>query len=216
MLATMAPISRSRSQRRHAPLDQDLTATAPLRARSKKRKARPDVEDQGYVDSRASRKILKIGQDLVDEEHQENLASAPNPAFTFESRFGAENDSEEGTAENSEEEAWVDEADDVVEEVVCPGVHDERVLPNHTGIQEVDPNDLNLFNKFMPSDTSDPVFQPTQNDQAEEQGTNLADLILKKIAAHEAVQDGQPVAQGGGMSEDAVELPAKVVEVYSK
>ncbi|KAK0508775.1 hypothetical protein JMJ35_009051 [Cladonia borealis] len=191
----MAPISRSRSQRRHAPLDQDLTATAPLRARSKKRKARPDVEDQGYVDSRASRKILKIGQDLVDEEHQENMASAPNPAFTFESRFGAENDSEEGTAENSEEGAWVDEADEMVEEV------------------EVDPNDLNLFNKFMPSDTSDPVFQPTQNDQAEEQGTNLADLILKKIAAHEAVQDGQPVVQGGGLPEDAVELPAKVVEV---
>ena len=112
-------MSRSRSQRRHAPLEQDLTATAPLRARSKKRKARPEAEDQGYVDSRSSRKILKIGQDLVDEEHQENLASAPNPAFTFESRFGAESDSEEGAAENSEEEAWVDEADDVAEEIVC-------------------------------------------------------------------------------------------------
>ncbi len=68
----------------------------------------------------------------------------------------------------------------------------------------------------MPSDTGDPIFQPTQNDQAEEHGTNLADLILKKIAAHEAVQSGEPVVQGGGLSEDAVELPAKVVEVYSK
>ncbi len=216
MLATMAPLSRSRSQRRHAPLEQDLTATAPLRARSKKRKARPEFEDQGYVDSRSSRKILRIGQDLVDEEHQENLASAPNPAFTFESRFGAESGSEEGAARNSEEEAWVDEADDVVEEVVCPVVRDEKVLPNHAGIQEVDPNDLNLFNKFMPSDAGDPVFRPTQNDQAEEHGTNLADLILKKIAAHEAVESGQPVVQGEGLSEDAVELPAKVFEVYSK
>ena len=68
----------------------------------------------------------------------------------------------------------------------------------------------------MPSDTGDPIFQPTQNDQAEEQGTNLADLILEKIAAHEAVRSDQPVIQGGGLPEDAVELPAKVVEVYSK
>ena len=66
----------------------------------------------------------------------------------------------------------------------------------------------------MPSDTGDPIFQPTH--QAEEQGTNLADLILEKIAAHEAVQSDQPVIQGGGLPEDAVELPAKVVEVYSK
>lgn len=85
------------------------------------------MEDQGYVDSRSSRKILKIGQDLVDEEHQGNLASAPNPAFTFESRFKAESDSEEGAAGNSEEEAWVDEADDVVEEVVCPEARDQKL-----------------------------------------------------------------------------------------
>jgi essential nuclear protein 1 len=39
---------------------------------------------------------------------------------------------------------------------------------------------------------------------------------LEKIAAHEAGQVGEPVIQGGGMPEDAVELPAKVVEVYSK
>ena len=130
----MAPSSRSRSQRRHAPLEQDLTATAPLRARSKKRKARPEVEDQEYIDSRSSRKILRIGQDLADEEHQENLPSAPNTAFTFESRFGAESSSEEGAARNSDEEAWVDEADEVVEEVVCPRLRSEEYLTNHTGI----------------------------------------------------------------------------------
>ena len=129
----MAPSSRSRSQRRHAPLEQDLTATAPLRARSKKRKARPEVEDQEYIDSRSSRKILKIGQDLADEEHEESLASAPNPAFTFESRFGAESGSEDDAARNSDEEAWVDEADEGVEEVVCPGFRDEMVLANHAG-----------------------------------------------------------------------------------
>ena len=50
----------------------------------------------------------------------------------------------------------------------------------------------------------------------EGQGTNLADLILQKIAAHEAARTGEPLIQGGGMPEDAIELPAKVVEVYSK
>ena len=114
----MAPSSRSRSQRRHVPLEQDLTATGPLRTRSKKRKSRPEDADGGYIDSKSSRKILKIGQDLVDEERQENAESAPNPAFTFESRFGAESGSDEGDAPHDDEEAWGDEEDDVVEEVV--------------------------------------------------------------------------------------------------
>ena len=68
----------------------------------------------------------------------------------------------------------------------------------------------------MPSTTADLTIQSTRNDEMEGEGTNLADLILEKIAAHEAAQTGEPVIQGGGMLEDAVELPAKVVEVYSK
>ena len=47
-------------------------------------------------------------------------------------------------------------------------------------------------------------------------GTNLADLILEKIALHEASTSHEPVIHGGGTREDAVELPAKVIEVYSK
>lgn len=82
--------------------------------------------------------------------------------------------------------------------------------------QEIDSNDLSLFNKFIPSTIADPTLQSIANDEAEGQGTNLADLILEKIAAHEAGQAGEPVIQGGGMPEDAVKLPAKVVEVYSK
>ena len=48
------------------------------------------------------------------------------------------------------------------------------------------------------------------------EGTNLADLILEKIALHEATTVHEPRIHGGGAPEDAVELPAKVVEVYSK
>ena len=115
----MAPSIRSRSQRRHAPLEQDLTASGPLRARSKKRKARTEVEDGGYVDSKSSRKILKTGQDLADEEHQESAILLPNPAFTFESRSGVENGSGEGELPDEDEEAWGDEEENVLEEVVC-------------------------------------------------------------------------------------------------
>jgi essential nuclear protein 1 len=99
-------------------LVEELTATGLLKTQSKKRKARPETQEGGYVDSRSSRKILKIGQDLVDEEQQENAAAAPNPAFTFESRFGTGGDSDEGDARHDDDEVWSDQEGDVIEEVV--------------------------------------------------------------------------------------------------
>lgn len=84
-----------------------------------------------------------------------------------------------------------------------------------TKLQEIDPNDLNLFNKFMPNTTSeDHMLQPKPSNEG--QTTNLADLILEKIAAREAADAGAPLVYGGGPLRDAVELPSKVVEVYSK
>lgn len=72
----------------------------------------------------------------------------------------------------------------------------------------------------MPSG-AEPILQlkgqfDGQISEEQQQGTNLADLILEKIAAHEATQSGGPPIQGGGPPEDAVEVPAKVIEVYSK
>lgn len=74
-----------------------------------------------------------------------------------------------------------------------------------------------MFNKFMPGHEEDPIFHP-QEPGAGGQTTNLADLILEKIAEHEAKQSGQggPFIQGGGLPEDAVQIPAKAVEVYEK
>ena len=68
----------------------------------------------------------------------------------------------------------------------------------------------------MPSTSADAILQATADKGNEGQGTNLADLILEKIAAQEATQAGRPTIQGGGPPEEAIELPAKVVEVYSK
>lgn len=118
----MAPSrSRSKSQGRRAPLEEDILKTGPLKNKSKKRKTRPENDNDGYVDSRSSRKILKIGQDLAEEEEKENKATAPNPAFTFESRFGGDDESEDGAPrhDDDDDEAWGDEGDDVVEEIVC-------------------------------------------------------------------------------------------------
>lgn len=57
--------------------------------------------------------------------------------------------------------------------------------------------------------------------EQERKGTNLADLILREIAAHEArqaraerVADGVAVAEEEEPEEE--EVPQKVIEVYSK
>ncbi|KAL8808616.1 MAG: hypothetical protein Q9200_004188 [Gallowayella weberi] len=193
-------ISSSKAPR-HNPLSVDIVATGPLRERSKKRKAKLEGDGENYVDDKSSRKILKIGQDLADEVQGETRSTLPNPAFAFESRF-VEDENGSGREElDDDDEAWGDDDEGSVDE------------------QELDPQDFNLFNKFMPQTTSqDHILEPPQDreNHADGQVTNLADLILEKIAAHESTQSGQPVIQGGGPPEEAVEMPIKVMEVYSK
>ncbi|CAL5866660.1 uncharacterized protein PFLUO_LOCUS869 [Penicillium psychrofluorescens] len=192
--------------RRHNPLAEDIVSAGHLRTQSsKKGKRRENDEEDGengerYIDAKMSRKILQIGQDLADEDAAEQKAVGStepkvNTAFDFDSRF----DDEEPMSDDEDkfgDEEWIDEE---VEEV------------------EVDPNDLDMFNKFMPGHEEDPIFHP-QEPGAGGQTTNLADLILEKIAEHEAKQSGQggPFIQGGGLPEDAVQIPAKAVEVYEK
>ncbi len=75
-------------------------------------------------------------------------------------------------------------------------------------MQEIDPNDLYLFNKLVPDRQPQPVDE-------EGERINLADLILEKIAAHEAAHGGEGFKEGRPL-EDVNELPTKVKEVYSK
>ncbi|KAI9681538.1 MAG: snoRNA-binding rRNA-processing protein [Caeruleum heppii] len=183
---------------RHNPLSDDLVATGPLRTKSGKRKARREEDaEESFVDSKASRKILKIGQDLADEDLLSNRIEAVNPAFAFESRFEDDLIQEE-EVQYDDDEAWGDAEEEIVEE------------------PEVDPSDINLFNKFVSSTEDRSLEHDGDPGEEEGQSTSLADLILAKIAAHEAGQDAAPLVKGGGHPEDAVELPAKVVEVYTK
>ncbi|KAE8147268.1 Bystin-domain-containing protein [Aspergillus avenaceus] len=193
--------------RRHNPLAEDIMTTGHLRTQSTKKSkhnSQYDEDQEGgerFVDAKLSRKILQIGQELADEDAAEQKATIrtsgarENPAFDFESRFGDDEDLSDD--EKFRDDQWGDEEE--IEEV------------------EVDPNDLDMFNKFIPRGDEDPIFNPGA-EAAGGQGTNLADLILEKIAEHEAKQnaDSSPFIQGGGLPEDAVQIPAKAIEVYEK
>ncbi|KAI9769960.1 MAG: snoRNA-binding rRNA-processing protein [Geoglossum simile] len=194
------PLRQTREARRHNPLSDDILATGTLRQKSGKRKPRRDADDVAeFVDSKSSRRILEIGRDLAEEDLQrrrEPSATPSNAAFSFESRFSGDvEEIDEDVQYDSE--VWADEEEVVVEEV------------------ELDPNDLDLFNKFLPTANEDPLYSQGGNEEGG-QGTNLADLILEKIAAHEATQTGLPIVHASEAAEVTAELPAKVVEVYSK
>ncbi|KAK7540202.1 Bystin-domain-containing protein [Phyllosticta citricarpa] len=198
----------ARQARRHNPLADDYAPSNPLKQKApKKKKSRRDSADaEGFVDSKASRKILQIGQDLANEEEAESNArrpTAPNPAFAFETRLDGGAESEEDEVQyGDDDDAWGDEEEEVV--------IDE---------DEIDPEDLDLFNKFNPVSDPSELFRSGGTGDDSAQGTNLAELILEKIAQKEAQEAGnEPSVEimGGGLPEDAVELPVKVVEVYSQ
>jgi essential nuclear protein 1 len=188
----------SRQGRRHNPLEDDLLATGLLRNKAPKQTGcGGEGDEEHYVDAKASKQILKLGRELAEE----NDVAPPRPAaefnaFGFDSRFD-QDEAEEPFGED--EEVWGDD-DEVVEEI------------------EIEPEDLETYNKFLQED-EDPLLKHGWGGQAQENegndgGTNLADIILAKIAAHESGQ-GAELQEVGPVDED-YELPPKVVEVYTK
>ncbi|KND88727.1 Uncharacterized protein C13G1.09 [Tolypocladium ophioglossoides CBS 100239] len=187
-----------RPARRHNPLEDDIIATGVLRTKPGKKKAK-DVEDadESFVDSKASKNILRIGRELAEEENAKRAASMSVPTvdnFGYDSRFDDAADEEGKTYDD--DEAWGDE-EEVVEEI------------------EVDPDDLEMYKKFMPDEEDDLLKhgwdrKPTGEEQGD--SVNLADLILEKIAAHEASE----ARKKADLPVDEYELPPKVVEAYTK
>ncbi|KAH6895768.1 Bystin-domain-containing protein [Thelonectria olida] len=186
----------ARPTRRHNPLEDDITATGVLRNKPSKKKSKAS-DEENFVDSRASRNILRIGRELADEETAERAVPKQNIGnFGYDSRFDDEADEEHKVYDD--DEAWGEEEEEV-EEI------------------EVDPNDLETYKKFMPDDEDDLLkhgwdLKPSGN-ALEGESINLADLILEKIAAHEAAQ-----SRGNQMAapDDDYELPPKVIDVYTK
>merc|ERR1711939_312576 len=223
-------MSVANAQRQHGPLEDDITA-ASGRLRTKsitgKRKSRSDEDgrgknDDGYIDARSSRKILAIAQDLADEDaadQRDKAKSIPasSAAFDFDSRFLDEDD-ETIRQQTDEDDDWVPEEED---EVVAT--------------DDVAPEDLAIYNKFLQEGEALADFTPSLSNlmageksishDAQPQGTedgeptNLADLILQKIAEKEA----RDAARGAGIEphpfeppEGAVEIPMKVADAFTK
>ena len=220
--------NRSTAARRHNPLAEDISTTGGLlrtKSSTGKRKSRSDEEanGDGYIDAPSSRKILAIAQELADEDDEDRKAVAkavaPNPAFEFDSRLGGQEDNTEGNSAPTfdDEEEWLPDED--------------------VETEDIDPADMAVYNKFLSEGEQLVDFVPSianlstidrrkdsmeKQETVEEEGetTNLADLILQRIAEKEAstsVQPrGRPVVHGGGPPEDAVEIPANVAEVFEK
>jgi essential nuclear protein 1 len=205
------------SSQRHNPLADDLIATGPLKQKTPKRKNRHGDgkdENENYVDSRESRKILRIGQELADEEEAAQKAAngaGKNTAFDFESRFGnddgLQDDDEDEFADDGE--AWGDE--------------EEEIIIDADG--DMAPEDRATFMKFFPGEKEDELLekgwpgmaQDGDEDDMGGESTNLADLILAKIAEHEAEMGGMNRQQEDMRAvDDEDEIPEKVVEVYTK
>lgn len=191
----------ARDGQRHNPLAEEYAPSNPYKQKAgKNRRSRDEnAGDVGFVDSKSSKKILKIGRELQEEDEDENKVQRPpvdNAAFDF-TRLGEDDGVE--TAQYDDEEAWGEEEEE--EEIVVDA--------------EIDPNDLDMFNKFIPNDDNPIQWPGAEAAQSSGGGTDLAALILEKIAQQEAGAPQQEV-RGGGDPEDAVELPQKVVEVYEK
>jgi essential nuclear protein 1 len=181
------------------------------------------VSGDGYIDASSSRKILAIAQELADEDDEERKAVAKavtlKPAFSIDSRFVDEEDE----AEDGKAAAYDDD--------------DEDWMPDEdVAVDDVDPEDMAMYNKFLPrggelgdfaSSIANLSTTDGRKDSVEDAGiveegesTNLAELILKRIAEKEAAtvaqSSGRPVIHGGGPPEDAIEIPANVAEVFEK
>ncbi|KAI1756450.1 Bystin-domain-containing protein [Xylaria castorea] len=199
------PKATTPTQGRRRGLEEEyLVGSGILKNRPGKSKSKSQQEDEeerenNFIDARASRKILDIGRQLAEEDApaRRTEPTATTNAFGFESRYedGAQGESYE------EDEIWADDDDEIIEHI------------------DVDPDDLQTFQQFLPSSFDDPLLTEgpwattTQEPSGEEPGTstNLADLILARIAAHEAGED-RPEA----IPDEGFELSPKVVEVYTK
>jgi essential nuclear protein 1 len=109
---------------RHNPLAEEYAPSYQFKQKAshKKRKSRSDGdnEDDHVIGTKAARKILRIGQELADEDEaqQKRLTSgaAANPAFAFDTRFSGDVEpDDEGDAADGNAETWEDESEGLVE-----------------------------------------------------------------------------------------------------
>ena len=117
----------NRGSRRHNPLEDDLLATGILRNKPSKKGSKNDNdEDQdAFVDSKASKNILRIGRELAEEDNAERAGAVAPPTidnFGYDSRFGDLED--EAKVYGDDDEAWGDDDEEV------PGAPTSESVPS--------------------------------------------------------------------------------------
>jgi essential nuclear protein 1 len=115
----MAPPATVVGERLHKPLAEEILNAGHLRTKSGKRKSRSDEDGTDhYLDAKTSRRILQE----EDETERRAVAASKqahiNSAFDFDSRFGADEGSEDEEHDKYNVDDWGDE-EEIVEEVVC-------------------------------------------------------------------------------------------------
>ncbi|CAK7228106.1 snoRNA-binding rRNA-processing protein [Sporothrix curviconia] len=237
----------ARQARRHNPLDEDLLARGLLKQKAPKRHSGGDDDDeQGYVDSKASKRILQLGRELETEGDDEAAAAASAQkadAFGFGSRFqddGGDNDDDgrRQSAFGGDDDEWEDDdktagaagGDDMDDGDLEPAdlAAFDKLVSSH---QEDDPilrNGLDLHiserrQAGAAGDDDDDDGGDNDGDARPSAGSrNLADIILAKIAEHEAGGgaggvDFVPAGHGAfGADDGEIDINPKVVEVYTK
>ena len=216
-------MSKVNGQRHQVPLADDISAAGGrLRTNTTtgKRKSRSDEDDHGdgYIDARSSRKILAISQSLAEEDAQEKevatKAAAPNSAFTIASNFG-DDEQDDDDQHYDEEGEWLPEED----------------VP----ADDLDPEDLAVYSKFLPEGDEIVTFAPSlaklsttgdhkdgaeipESDIGPGESTNLADLILQRIAEKEALESihtARPI-RPFDVPPLPTEIPPKVIDTFTK
>lgn len=221
------------TSRHHNALADDLLSTGPLRTKfaptTGKRKSRSYEENHGhsFLDAHSSRKILAIARDLAEEDTAERskvkAAENDNGAFTFDSRVGVE---------------VANEGQDAHE--IFPGDDEGDWMPDEDVEEEdnIDPSDLAVYHKFLPQGDQTAGLAPSlaalstkiqteeQRTEGVEEGTgntvqstNLADLILQRIAEKEAFDQRKGDFQSHRVREppnSSSEIPEKVMDVFTK
>ncbi|KAI1119510.1 Bystin-domain-containing protein [Nemania sp. NC0429] len=162
--ATTPTSSRRRGLEEEYLVGSGLLKNRPSKSKSKSKQGSDEERENNFVDARASRKILNIGRQLAEEDAPTRRTEpTTTSAFGFDSRY---DDGEQAGADD-DDEVWADDDDDEVMEHV-----------------DVDPDDLQTFQQFLPSEFDDPLLTEgpwattTQQPPEEGQGTstNLADL----------------------------------------
>ena len=104
------------------PLTESYISTGSFKQRPQKRKNSDDDKSENkFLDARESRKILKIRQELAEEEHSISEPKAASDSI-FSKRTGINNTALEVTQSSSdayeEDDEWEDDAEDHYDEEV--------------------------------------------------------------------------------------------------